>query len=202
MPSPVGHSISVALALPLLKPSLREKMMHWRFLLASVFVANSPDIDFLFGFLAGAPNRYHHQFTHSFLFAGVVGLFFAFLFTKTKKNSGEDFLPLFSYFSFLAVFHIVLDYFCLDTTAPYGVMLFWPWSHAYSISSFPIFFDIQRSSELGQFFPSLPTLHNGMAVLRETSIVAVLALFAQMIGRLFWSGSSRSNRSCREYNRE
>lgn len=202
MPSPVGHSISVALALPLLKPSVREKVMGWPFLFASIFVANSPDIDFLFGFLAGAPNRYHHQFTHSFLFAGVVGLVFALFFTNARKNLKDSFLPLFFYFSFLAACHVVLDYFCLDTTAPYGVMLFWPWSHTYFISTFPVFSDIQRSSELGQFFQSLPTQHNGMTVLRETFIIAVLVVFAQWGGRRYWNGHTRTCLTCCDYDRE
>lgn len=202
MPSPVGHSISVALALPLLKPAVREKMMHWPFLLASVFVANSPDIDFLFGFLAGAPNRYHHQFTHSFFFAIMIGFVFALVCTKTQKKSGEDFLSFFFYFSFLATCHVVLDYFCVDTTAPYGVMLFWPLSHEYSISSFSIFATLHRSSELREFFPSLLSQHNGIAVLREAFIVAALVLFAQLAGRQYWAGRFRFNRAYREYDSE
>ena len=189
MPSPVGHTLSVCVVLPILGRNLWEKKSGLRFVAASVFAANSPDIDFLAGFLAGAPNRFHHQITHSFFFALIMGLLFGLLFSngKREKKISSEFPRLFTYFSCLASLHLILDLFCADTTAPFGLMFFWPLSLEYFIAPVSLFSDIRRSSDVGNFIPSLFSLHNGLAVVRETAVLTGLYLIT-------WSAKIRAQK--------
>ncbi|WP_028580356.1 metal-dependent hydrolase [Desulfogranum japonicum] len=187
MPSPVGHTLSVCIALPILGRGIWQKKASPSLLLASIFVANSPDIDFLAGFLVGAPNQFHHQLTHSFFFALITGILFAVLFSdkdKQQKNSTPQRTRLFLYFTFLATLHLVLDLFCTDTTAPFGLMLLWPLSNEYLISPIALFSDIRRASDTSSFIPSLFSLHNFLAVLQEVGILTGLCLMS-------WWGETR-----------
>ena len=40
--------------------------------------------------------------------------------------------------------HIFLDFFSSDTSFPYGIPLFWPFSYEYFMSPFPLFRDVIR----------------------------------------------------------
>jgi membrane-bound metal-dependent hydrolase YbcI (DUF457 family) len=69
--------------------------------------------------------------------------------------------------------HILLDILARDTTAPFGVQLFWPFSNAFLISPVLVFSDIWRGS-LALLFG----LHNWLAMGREIVVlVPVVGLF-------------------------
>jgi hypothetical protein len=80
--------------------------------------------------------------------------------------------------------HIILDFFADDTSLPLGEPMFWPIWNSYVISPIPIFFDIRRSNEIDQFFPSLFSLHNLKAVTIEVIFVLVLWLVMERILKL------------------
>jgi len=101
-----------------------------------IFYSNLPDLDFLPGIWCGSMNKYHHGFTHSicFLFcvALLTGIAAKYMFHMSFwKIAGISFL--------LLELHLFMDYMTGDTKEPYGVMLFWPFSHAYYISPLSFF---------------------------------------------------------------
>ena len=148
-----------------------------------LFAANTPDLDFIPGFLIGDANRYHHGISHSIGFALVFASAFS-LFLILLKRAGtrprcyrRNFAISFClYFS-----HIVLDYLSIDSGLPYGEPLFWPLSNKYYIAPFAFLPEIRRASASSEFIPSLFSLHNLWAASVEflllfPFILAVMAL--------------------------
>ena len=86
MASPVGHSL-----LGLGIYSAANKQFDWKTFFVYIVLSNLADFDFLFGFVVGEPNKYHHQFTHSIVMAAVFAGIFAYFFCK--KNE-EKFLKM------------------------------------------------------------------------------------------------------------
>ncbi|HDP97797.1 MAG TPA: hypothetical protein ENN22_01265, partial [bacterium] len=78
MATPVAHSI---FALIIYKFSgLSQKSRIWLDGFIFIVIANFADFDYIFGFIEGKPNAYHHQFTHSIFFALVVAAIAGFVF--------------------------------------------------------------------------------------------------------------------------
>ena len=75
MASPVGHSL-FGLGIY----SAANKQFNWKTVFIYIVLANLADFDFLFGFVVGEPNKYHHQFTHSFVMAVLIAGIFALIF--------------------------------------------------------------------------------------------------------------------------
>jgi hypothetical protein len=67
------------------------------------------------------------------------------------------------------VTHLGLDLFSKDTSAPYGMELWWPFSEAFAIAPVTLFDDIWRGT-----LAKLLGLHNWLAVAREVLIVGPL----------------------------
>lgn len=132
----------------------------------------------------GRPNQYHHHFTHSIFFVVIAGLIGAIV---AAKNSRARFGAFFVLWSAAGLSHLLLDWLALDTSPPYGVPLLWPFSMRYFISPLPVFSDVTRASESGQFLSSLFSIHNGKTILIELlllgPILAALHL-AKFIKRL------------------
>jgi len=72
MCTPVGHSLLGYTIYLSIKDS--KKRDHWIVPVGIILVASLPDVDFIFGYLSGDPNRYHHFWTHSLVFAGLFGI--------------------------------------------------------------------------------------------------------------------------------
>lgn len=177
MPTPIGHVLA-GLALH----SCANKdfsINNWQFGLVSLFAVVSPDLDFIPGYFVGNPNKYHHQFTHSFAFAFIVGFCLALLMSKQNRMR----LKLGIYFFILICSHLGLDFVTLDRSAPYGEMLLWPFTTSYYISPFVIFSDVKRASSSGEFLPSLFNGHNLRTVFYELIILAPIWLVGLWIGR-------------------
>lgn len=166
MCTPVGHTLmGVAVGRPL--PKMSDK--HFWLSLAGIFLlANSPDLDFLFGIPTGNPNRYHHGWTHSLGFVMIVMCLSGLASLVFKKRLDWTWI-LFS--GFIVLSHLVLDYFTIDRRAPFGLQFFWPVSKAYFISPFVLFQDVQKSATNATFIPSLFSAHNGLTILVEMLIV-------------------------------
>ena len=67
--------------------------------------------------------------------------------------------------------HIFLDVFSKDTSAPYGLELWWPFSDTLTIAPYTVFDDIWRGN-----LEKLLSLHNWLAVAREVLVVGPVVL--------------------------
>ena len=162
MASPIGHILAGLIIDKSI--SIRKYNVGW-----IVFFALLPDFDFIFGIIASAPNKYHHGFTHSILFVLLVGLaggLVVWLIDNRQKFFGNSMV-----FMTAGLSHLLLDWLAKDTSAPYGVPLLWPFSESYYIASVQIFSDIHRSSNIDEFFFSLLSTHNFLAIGREILIL-------------------------------
>ena len=178
MPSPVGHSllgvvITGAFYIP------RGSVSHWiktlrekkHYFLFGILFANLPDIDYLPGVLMGDLNHYHHMYTHTLGWVMMVTLGAWFVWkVRQPQIAWKEGLFLFT----LLASHLVSDWLTADGKPPYGLMLFWPLSDHYFISSTPIFWRLFKNnwSECWQ-------LHNLLAAAVESAwcsaFMAVLA---------------------------
>jgi inner membrane protein len=171
MPSPVGHSLA-GLIIYQIAPEI-QGLARRQVIALYLFAANAPDLDFVPGLIAGAPNRFHHGISHSMglalLFAGLATLV---LRRFDRQRLWRHFLVFFS----LYLSHLILDYLSADYGAPYGVPLFWPASNTYYMSPLVLFSDIHRSTTTTQFFPSLLSAHNLWSVSRECLVLVPILL--------------------------
>ena len=86
--------------------------------------------------------------------------------------------------------HILLDFFSVDTSPPYGIPMFWPFSSEYFVSSIDVFSDVRKSFSTATFFQSLLVSHNVWTVLKEILILGPLVLIFQVY-RFFKAKSSK-----------
>jgi inner membrane protein len=173
MPSPVGHSI---IAFTLYRVSARpHEPFGWRKLALYLVAANAPDLDFIPGLLIGQPDRFHHGASHSIAFAVLFALVFGLLSHIMKIDSVRSSLPiLFG----LYLSHLGLDCLSIDTSAPYGMPLFWPVSDTYYKAAVGVLPDIRRCNSSNYFFASLFSLHNLRSVCLELLLFLPPAFFA------------------------
>lgn len=177
MPTPIGHALGGAIVYSF---SDADKKKKWLVALLVIFFAELPDIDFLFGFFVGNPNKYHHQFTHSFFFVILAGLIGAWLCRKTKLMQFRASAVLFIAAGFS---HILLDFLAVDTSAPFGEPVFWPFWNKFFISPFQIFSDVHRASDSGLFFKSMLNLHNLKTIILEIGILTPIAIIIELVKR-------------------
>ena len=172
MPSPVGHSLAGYLIYHLTQGPARWH--QWSLVALYLVVANAPDLDFIPGLLVGDAGRYHHGITRSMGFAAFFGFFFSmFLYLYKRAAIRRNFTIFFC----LYLSHVVLDYFSMDSSAPYGVPVYWPIDGQYYIASFTLFSDITRVSSSGAtFFSSLFSMHNLWSVCVELVVFLPLVL--------------------------
>ena len=131
MPTPVAHSI-VSLALSGSKPERvrgLKKAAFW------VLLGNFADLDFIPGCLIGEPSRFHHGFTHSLLFAVMLSVAGYYFYPRMFRGKA----PFWVFFS-VAISHLVLDCLTLDTKAPFGLPLLWPFQPTHYRFPFSLFF--------------------------------------------------------------
>jgi inner membrane protein len=178
MPLPIAHSaVGLAAYFVFKKQASENSLRREGFLLGlCLFLANLPDVDFIPGFLCGDPGRFHHGPSHSL----VVGLLGALIFYQSMRYwlTGISKKRIFGCCLVSLLSHPVLDYFSADTSKPFGVPLFWPFSSEYYISPFPLFRDVQRNQDtIGTFFSTIINTNNAWGILVE-SLFAGTILFA------------------------
>ncbi|MBN1879071.1 PD40 domain-containing protein [bacterium] len=172
MASPIAHSITgfsiywiSSRYVRISSNPLRQK----KFLLGAsiaVILANLSDLDLIAGLIF---HRYvHHQVTHTFFFALLIGLISAiaarmFHFCSIKRA--------FFLSTILVSSHVIIDYFTRDTSVPKGCMLFWPVSERYFMFPMPLFIDIWRMT------PELTIGFNNLnAAIRELAVGGAILL--------------------------
>ncbi|OQX95489.1 hypothetical protein B6I21_05145 [candidate division KSB1 bacterium 4572_119] len=139
MASPVGHSLFGYVIYDLARQ--KRDQINWREFLYFVIIANIADIDYLFGFVVGKPNQYHHQFTHSIAFAVLVSIAVTLL---SRWKNHEISLRFFSATLITYCSHLIVDFFTVDTSFPFGEQLFWPFSGRYVLSPVSFFSDVHK----------------------------------------------------------
>ena len=135
---------------------LKDRSVFSVIILVLIF-SNLPDIDLLFGFTAGSPNRYHHMWTHSILFCVAAGLLSGFILTRFSVLNG---LTTGLMLSAVLLSHLALDMFTRDSSFPYGMQLFWPFSGRYYIGKWTPLPDVYKTSVNASFFRAVFSMHN------------------------------------------
>ncbi len=143
MPSPIAHTITgyvIFRFFPLDKHSVAWSKSWLVYVIYCMFIATLPDFDFIPQLLAG--KKYHHGFTHSlsftFIVSAVVGLL-CILFNR-KIFIRLSLLTFMIYGS-----HLLLDFF---TDGGKGILLLWPFTDDFFISSVSFFPAVKHSKGL------------------------------------------------------
>ncbi len=187
MPSPVGHTLVGLIIFKLFGKQKFKWQLTSLFLI--ILISNFPDLDFFPGLLMGEPNRFHHGISHSL---GFVVILTCLTYCGAKIWHINNPIMLSVWFFILSFTHLMMDYFAADTSLPYGEPLLWPVFDTYLISPVYLFLDIRRSNELLQFFPSLLSWHNILAVIIEIC-------FAFLIWLVFWAIGQVSKKYSRRF---
>ncbi len=162
MASPVGHSLFGYIAYSIADQN--KNGIDWRKLFGFIVIANLADFDYLFGFFIGKPNEYHHQFTHSIVFALIVAAGITmFLKIKHRRHLIRSFIIVFLVYCS----HLLIDYFTLDTSPPFGEQLLWPFSNDYFLGKVAIFRDVHKGDTSASFFKNLFSFYNFVTGLME-----------------------------------
>ncbi len=173
MATPVGHYLlGLSITQAVAQDPAQRKRGLW---LATI--ACLPDLDVIPGLFVGGIAQFHHGATHSFAAAvifSVIGL----LIVKWRRwnvSAGVFFLLFFLYAS-----HVTLDFFTLDTGAPYGVPLFWPWNHETYQSPWLLLPNVQHTRA-----PLLST-HNLFLMIQEGLVFLPLVGLIQALRTSRW----------------
>ena len=166
MCTPIGHSIAGCSIVS--GQQGRTGPARWILLIAIIMASNLPDIDFVFGYIAGNPNLYHHLWTHSLFFMLMSGVIFGIAYRVLEGKGGfkAGLVVCCIVFS-----HLVLDFITGDSSTPYGMQLFWPVSRDFFISPITLFRDVSKASSSQAFLGSLFCWHNAWTVLLEVAIL-------------------------------
>ncbi len=166
MPSPLGHLLGGALAGGLVaKAAPLRGRPWWREAAAFGALGVAADLDFLIG--------QHSQHTHSLGAVAIVG---AAAFTATRGRARWAAAAAAAYAS-----HILLDALGNDTSAPIGVLAFWPFSSEFYQTDLHLFMAISRRYWLPGFLT-----HNLTAVAWELVLLGPLTALVW-----WWKGRTR-----------
>lgn len=177
--SPIAHSIA-GLGIYWIarrNRSLHRPILHDREFLTgcglAVLAANLPDLDLVAGLIGG--RYFHHQITHTFLFALALGFLVrvsarVFRYPASRSLMIQTIVLISS--------HVIIDYFTRDTSVPKGCMLFWPLSDRYFMFPKPLFIDIWRMTPRLMF-----GFNNLNAALREMAFGSAFLAMAVSVNR-------------------
>jgi membrane-bound metal-dependent hydrolase YbcI (DUF457 family) len=169
MATPIGHYL---LGLSITQAVARDHTGRKRGLWLAA-VACVPDLDVIPGLFVGNLSRFHHGATHSFAAAALFAVFSWLLLKPVRQSPATLVAVLF----LLYASHVVLDFFTLDTGAPFGVPLFWPFSGESYQSSWLLLPNVQHTRA------PLVSLHNVGLMARETLIFLPLIALIHTLKR-------------------
>ena len=122
MPLPLAHALVGASAAAALLPASRSR--QWKPILIGAFLGVCPDFDYALNFMRISGGGWHHGFTHSIVFAFLLGLLTVVILRDWKVRS-------FILFSAATASHTLLDYLITESR---GVALWWPFTdHRYKL---------------------------------------------------------------------
>jgi membrane-bound metal-dependent hydrolase YbcI (DUF457 family) len=159
MPSPAGHAIgAVAAGWLLVRPARTAGTLSYQAALLAC-IGMAPDLDLLIA--------QHRGESHSLGVAAVAASLAALVRWPVAASRWRIWLVVFAGWTT----HLILDAMGSDTSAPLGVMAFWPFSTGYFISDWQVFAPISRQWRAPGFVPYTVT-----AVARELVILLPIAL--------------------------
>jgi membrane-bound metal-dependent hydrolase YbcI (DUF457 family) len=161
MPSPIGHTLgALTLGWMVERPPVDRRLLWWRVAaLAAISVA--PDLDLLIG----RHTRETHSIGAAFIAASLLAWWRP---TLLASSRGRTWLAVF----LVWLSHPLFDILSPDGTAPFGVMLFWPFSTEHYTTGLFVLYPINRRWWMGfeQF-----VVHNVVAVVRELALLGPIA---------------------------
>jgi membrane-bound metal-dependent hydrolase YbcI (DUF457 family) len=119
LPLPIGHGCISASAVAALKPDFSLKS-DWKILSLGLLLSIAPDFDYALVWIFKLSNEWHRGFSHSLVFALVLGVAAAFILKADRIRNAFIFTAA-------AASHTLLDY-STSHSAEGGVTLFWPFS--------------------------------------------------------------------------
>ncbi len=162
MATPVGHYlVGISLAQAFARNERERRLALWMGTIAML-----PDLDVLPGLAVGNLARFHHDISHSLLAAAafsIAGLFFL-MWNKSRRTL---YITLVSFLIYTS--HLLLDFLTLDTGAPFGIPLFWPFVAQTYESPWLVLPNVQHT------LAPLLGVHNLLVVIREVLIFLPLA---------------------------
>lgn len=177
MPSPVGHALGAVAAgwLAAGTGADRQTMVRRGLWLAAIGIA--PDLDLLIG--------RHSAETHSVGAALIAGTVAAAMRWPVAATRARIFVAV----ALAWLSHPVLDWLGTDTSAPYGVMLLWPFSREHFTASVDLFDAISRRWWQPDF-----VVRTLAAVAREVVILGPIALACWYLRRRIPERGPRESR--------
>ena len=128
MPSPVGHGLMGVALYAATVPRCRA-LRAWGFLVLCVGFSVLPDLDFIAPMALGRldwAHGLHRSFTHTVFFALAAALVWLGVTRLVRPRSRAAGVAAAAMVLVCLLAHLALDVMNEDTTAPYGVSLFWP----------------------------------------------------------------------------
>jgi hypothetical protein len=169
VPSPIAHSLAGVAVAHVARQS-RWIGAHWAWFALLVFVANAPDLDFLW---------FHHGPVHSLTAAVLAGVA-AGLIARVAGASVPYRVGLLVGAAYLS--HVLLDFMNKQPPgAASNLTLFWPFSNAYIPAPIQLFEVIRHRSKTTTFFEGLWQWKNVKSLFHELIVIAGFALLF-MIG--------------------
>jgi len=176
MPSPIAHSL-IGLTLGLIRflPRYRrwdeladQFRVLWRPLLFCIFLANAPDLDYLFGLFNGNLNIYHQTVTHTLIWVIVTALaIWAYGWFRERRASWRSLILLLA----LLGSHLLADWLTVDCSPPIGLMLAWPFSDRLFHATWAFF-----PPPAKQTWAMLWSFHNLRLILVEAALTLPLVI--------------------------
>jgi membrane-bound metal-dependent hydrolase YbcI (DUF457 family) len=166
MATPIGHLLAGAA----IGTALSRGSDVPRAAAIGAFVSVAADFDFLPGLMLGHLSRFHHQQSHSIVFALFAALL-ALLFAKEGRLRWAVLVGL-AYAS-----HLALDLLTFDDSPPHGIPIFWPWSTEVFQSPVTLFPNVPWGGGL------VLSAHNVNLLIRELGFLGPLFLGAFLYAR-------------------
>jgi inner membrane protein len=168
MATPLGHYlVGLSLASALARDAEERARGRWLAAIACV-----PDLDVIPGLFVGDLARFHHGATHSLL---ATALFTGAAAGILSWRDGAPAPKLLLLVLMLYASHSLLDAFTLDTAAPYGVPLLWPWTGTTYEFPWMLLPNVQHSRE------PLVSAHNVLLMAQEAFVFVPLVGLAHVL---------------------
>lgn len=178
----IGHSVA-GITCVLLGRRLGHERLLVPWLVFGLVAGNAADLDFVPGILVGDINRFHHGATHSLTAVLLFGVASLMLSRALQARPIELWISgTLAYGS-----HLLLDYFCEDARAPYGIPLFWPLSEQHFVAAQPILSGVKHGvpgDSLLVFLSQVFSWENLAVVVLEVAVVFPL-LAAMLVLKRF-----------------
>jgi inner membrane protein len=174
MPSLIGHSLMGAIIYR--GAGGRVARHQLPLLVACLFAANAPDLDFLPGFFVGDLPRFHHGPSHSIAFAFGFGLFAAVILPFGKRLAFA--IGFLNYLS-----HVLMDFLIDDPSWPQGVPLLWPFSNEHYMAPLTVFRKFDYSPESSGLIATLFSIDNLATVAAEIGVLLPVLVLVHRLRR-------------------